>query len=339
MKPSSNFSHIYIEESAVPYQWAQRILNRFPKATVIRIGDYKEVFVRSGQNFRLQKASMKLILAVKKDRFLYPGSPNAQNFGLKNFYYNALILNCLYDCAYCYLQGMYASGNPLLFVNLGDYFTATRQALERRGDPHSPLYLAISYDTDLLAFESIVPYCREWIEFTRNTPELLIEIRTKSANYGSIRDLAPTDQVILAWTISPPSVARAHERGAPPLAHRLKAAKRAIDDGWQVRLCFDPVLRTENWLEHYASCIEETFKTIPADRIRDVTVGGFRVSAAHFKKMRSVRHDSELLYYPYERRGNVLSYPESENTELIEFMMEKLKTHIPENRIETWTSL
>ena len=106
---SPKFSHIYIEERAVPYQWAQKVLNRFPEATVIRVGDYKELFARTGQNYRLQKAAMNLILAAKKDRFLYPGSPNAQSFGLKNFHYNALILNCLYDCAYCYLQGMYPS--------------------------------------------------------------------------------------------------------------------------------------------------------------------------------------------------------------------------------------
>ncbi len=335
---SPKFSHIYIEERAVPYQWAQKVLNRFPEATVIRVGDYKELFARTGQNYRLQKAAMNLILAAKKDRFLYPGSPNAQSFGLKNFHYNALILNCLYDCAYCYLQGMYPSPNPVVFVNLDDYFAATRRALQRRKDPDSPLYLAISYDTDLLAFETIVPYCREWIEFSRNIPELLIEIRTKSANYGSIRDLAPTDQVILAWTLSPDSVARSYEQGAPPLAHRLKAAEKAIEDGWQVRLCFDPVLRTKNWAQEYGNCIEETFRRIPAERIRDVTAGGFRVSKDHFRKMRTVRHDSDLLYYPYESRGRVLTYSEGETGELIDFMIERLKKHIPENRIETWTS-
>ena len=339
MKLSPNFSHIYIEENAIPYKWTQHILTRFPKAAVIHISDYKEVFTRSGQNFRLQKESMKLILAVKKDRFLYPGSPNAQNFGLTNFYYNALILNCLYDCTYCYLQGMYTSGNPLLFVNLEDYFTATSQALHRREDPYSPLYLAISYDTDLLAFESIIPYCREWVQFARNTPELLIEIRTKSANFGSIRDLEPTDQVVLAWTLSPSIATRTYEKGAPPLLHRLEAAKRAIDNGWQVRLCFDPVLRTENWLEHYSACIEETFKVIAANSIHDVTIGGFRVSADHFKEMRSVRHDSALLYYPYKRKGNIVSYSENENSEINKFMIEKLKMYIPKDRIAAWTSL
>ena len=52
----------------------------------------------------------------------------------------------------------------------------------------NPVYLCISYETDILAFEEIVPYTSAWIEFARN-PNLIIEIRTKSNQYKLIRNL------------------------------------------------------------------------------------------------------------------------------------------------------
>ena len=32
------------------------------------------------------------------------------------------MLNCVYDCSYCFLQGMFNSANYLVFVNYEDYF-------------------------------------------------------------------------------------------------------------------------------------------------------------------------------------------------------------------------
>ena len=31
------------------------------------------------------------------------------------------MLNCVYDCRYCFLQGMYRSANYVLFVNYDDF--------------------------------------------------------------------------------------------------------------------------------------------------------------------------------------------------------------------------
>ena len=175
----SNLSHLYIERAAEKYPMTELLLSRFPTAERVLINNYKDVFARPGQHFQTQKRSIKLILAVKKDNLIYRGSNNAQDFGYPNFHYNALILNCVYNCDYCYLQGMYPSANMVVFVNSDDFFSATSEAIDQRLDPVTPLYLAISYDTDLLATESLIPYCHEWIEYSKSKDNLLIEIRTK----------------------------------------------------------------------------------------------------------------------------------------------------------------
>ncbi len=332
-----NFSHLYIERGADEYPLTRRIRDRFAKARVVEIDDYKAVFARPRQRFQAQKESMKLILAVKKDRFLYEGSGNSQRFSHEDFYYNTLMFNCVYNCDYCYLQGMYPSANIVVFVNLEDYFEATREGIRGRSSPSQPFYLCISYDTDLLAFESVVPYCRAWIEFAHAEPDLLVEIRTKSAAYRAIGDLPPTDRVILAWTLSPEPVAVRYEHGTAPLRQRLGAARSAIDDGWPVRLCFDPVLAVPSWESVYGDLVEEVFRRIDPAAVRDVTVGVFRLAKSHFQRMRRQRRDTPLLYDEFVQEDTTVTYPAERREEMAAFMRRRLGDHFEEERIVTWT--
>ena len=62
-----NFSHIYVERDAFDFELTDLTLSKFPRATVIKIGHYKDVFNRPGQDFQIQKSSMKLILAKKTE--------------------------------------------------------------------------------------------------------------------------------------------------------------------------------------------------------------------------------------------------------------------------------
>lgn len=116
------FSHIYIEEGIKDHVRTKEILAKFPNAIPVLIRHYKDSFNRNSQNFRIQKETPKLILAEKKDQFLYPGSDFSPNFSHQHFYYNTMALNCIYDCEYCYLQGMFPSANLVLFVNWEVFF-------------------------------------------------------------------------------------------------------------------------------------------------------------------------------------------------------------------------
>ena len=40
------------------------------------------------------------------------------------------MLNCIYDCKYCFLQGMFNSANYLVFVNYQDFFFAINEIIK-----------------------------------------------------------------------------------------------------------------------------------------------------------------------------------------------------------------
>ena len=117
---------LYIEEAVQDHPRTAEICAKFPQATQIPCRRYTEVFNRKGQNFRLQKRGPALILGHKFDTHVLEAPPGYGIGGQRNYYFSHM-LNCIYDCRYCFLQGMYSSANYLLFVNYEDFHQAIPQ--------------------------------------------------------------------------------------------------------------------------------------------------------------------------------------------------------------------
>lgn len=234
-----------------------------------------------------QKESPKLILARRRENFLYEGAPMCDRYGHSHFYYASMMMNCIYNCAYCYLQGLYPSANIVAFVNPEDYFPAVEEAL--------PSYVSISYDGDLLALEDIFGYGALWSDFARNHPDLTLELRTKSANFKAIAHVPPVDNMILSWTVSPQTIIDDYESGAPSLTSRIGSIKAAIEKGWPVRLCMDPILPVTGWESFMEEMLDQLAAAINPAQLYDISVGGFRMSEAQYKKLRRLRPTFPLM--------------------------------------------
>ena len=285
---NERFSHIYVEEEVAGKELVRTVLDNFPKSKVVPIKHYKDIFNRPGQEFLIQKQSQKLILARRKDNFLYEGSPVCERYGHSNFYYTTQMMNCLYNCSYCYLQTLYPSANIVAFVNPEDYFPELKAALGGK-----KAYISLSYDADILALEHIFGYVKIWAEFARKHKNLTFEVRTKSANFKAIANVKPADNMILAWTVSPGPVTDAYEEGAPSLSARIDNIKAAIEKGWKVRLCLDPVLPIKsgpiNWERQMGEMLGELQRGINLSALYDISIGAFRMSKAQYKKLRRLR--------------------------------------------------
>lgn len=323
-----SFRHIYIEKEIINNSNTKNILKHFKNSNIIEIDHYKDIFCRGKQNFLLQKNCPNLILARKDGNLIYEGAKVCEDFGNDYFYYTSSIMNCFYNCEYCYLQGMYPSANIVIFVNIEDVFDEVKNILKSH-----PMYLCISYDTDLLAFENITGFVGKWIEFAKEHKNLKIEIRTKSANFNPIENLEPLNNVILAWTLSPKEIIENYEKGTPDLKARLKSIKNAMNKNWKVRLCFDPLLYVKQWHQYYYEFINEIFNYLDENKILDVSIGVFRVSKDYLKKMEKIRPRSKILAYPFEINEGVCTYSKCHSKELIEFVYKETSKHIDKDKI------
>lgn len=322
------FSHIYVEKAVLGHPRTKAILSRFSKSRVIKIDHYKDVFNRPRQSFRLQKDSPSLILAGNTGASVFHGSPVCQDFGYENFYYTSSCRNCIFDCEYCFLRGMYGSADVVVFVNLEDAFSEVEDLLSKH-----PVYLCVSFDTDLIALENLTGYVSAWAEFTKDHPDLTIEIRTKSFRKDIFDKIPSCDRVIFAYTISPKEVIGRFEKRTASLAERLSAASCAMEKGFPVRLCFDPVIYLPDWKKAYTEMVSEVKGSIDLSRIKDVSIGTFRISSEYMKKLRKDLPGSSLCQFPFENHNGVMEYPDNLRNDMENTLVTLLQSSISQEKI------
>ena len=331
-----DFSHIYVESQSIDSDIAKQSFKRFPKAKIIEIEDYKKIFNKNGQDFQIQKLSTKLILAKKQPPFIYPATDIIQDSGFSNFYYCTPILNCIYNCEYCFLQGMYSSANIVVFTNTEEVKDAVKKQILERKYPDEPLLLSLSYNTDILALENILPLTKQWIDFANNIDDLFMEIRTKSGLTSSFNKLKPSEKILFAWTLSPNNVIQKHEHKTPLLERRIKSIQKIVDSGWPVRLSFDPILIYPNWKEDYKQMFERIKETISGDKIFDITIGVFRMSEDFFHRIKKTKPDSDLFYNNYDNANNVKTVTKDQKAMVRDFALSHLDGYCSRDKINFW---
>ena len=336
-----HFQHIYVEEAILQSPDVERVLRKFPKAKVIPIKHYKDVFNRKKQGRLAQSLSRKLILAKKEGQRLYDGAVVCQDFSESHFCYTSLLMNCPFHCAYCYLQGMYPSSNLVMFLNLEDYFSDCKKWIAEKGS----LYLCISYDSDLLAMEGVYPYVEEFARFLNQENALRIEVRTKAGGEGLWRkmqklplSLEGRKRMIFAFTLSPEEIIEEAEEGTARLSSRIFAIQKALEEGYLVRLCFDPMIYHPRWKELYGDLLQEVFEKIPMEQIHDCSVGSFRISESYLKAMGKALPSSPHTQFPYENTGGYYHYPKELMEEMEGFLYSRLQEKLPKEKIFRWDS-
>jgi spore photoproduct lyase len=287
-----DFSHIYVERDVQDHPLTGKILQKFPEAHVILIDRYEQLFNRPRQSYPLQQKVRSLILARHTGQLVYPGSPVCQSFDQRYFYYTSSIMNCIYSCSYCWLKGLYPSAYPVVFVNLEDTFREVEEMLKEH-----PVYLCVSYDTDLLGMEWLCGYASRWSSFCAEHENLTIEIRSKGGILPD--DMKACNRTIMAVTVSPEHACRQYESGAPSLQQRIDLIHSCMQRNMPVRLCFDPVLIYPGWMKDYQELVDQLAEEIDFERVKDVSIGTFRLSSSYLRRMRKQERDNAILQYPY----------------------------------------
>ncbi len=288
------FGHVYIEEDIVDTPYVKGILSKLPDTETIAVPDYKSVFSRKKQNINGQIANKSLILARAKGNLVYKGSDYCNAFGFDKFYYCSTVMGCIFNCEYCYLQGLYPSGNVVAFVNTEDFF----RELDKLDDG-TPALICCSYDSDIIALDKLLGTVGLWLDYAKAKPHLTFEIRTKSADISAFKDVSPIENVIIAYTVSPDSVSEKYEKRASSSKKRLISAAVLSDKGWRVRLSVEPVLVPIEDEKSYIELCNDIIELTNEHRIEDIAVGEFRMNNEYFKIIREQRNKSKLFANPF----------------------------------------
>ena len=271
---------IYIESEIAGHPRTAAICRRFPKAVCIPCRNYGEVFNRRAQNFRLQKERPSLILARKFDRFVHPVPAGYGIGGRRNFYFSHM-LNCIYDCRYCFLQGMFRSAHYVVFVNYEEFFDEIAAKVAEA--PQEESYFFSGYDCDSLAFEGVTGFVASALPRFGALPRAWLELRTKSTRLEALWSAEPLPNCVVAFSFTPQEVSEALEHQVPSVARRLRAMARLARRGWRLGLRFDPLIYSQEFRQQYRHLFAQIFAALGGDALHSVSLGPFRLPTGFFR--------------------------------------------------------
>ncbi len=320
---------LYIEEGVRNHPRSLNICDRFPKAKQIICERYTEVFNPKAQNFRLQKIKPALILAEKYKNFSMP-TPQGYGIGAEKNYYFSHMLNCLYDCRYCFLQGMFQSANYVLFVNFEAFQADIQQICN--ATPDEEIHFFSGYDCDSLALEPVTGFAEHFLPSFAEIPNAWLELRTKSTQIRSLLNRKSFPRCIVAFSLSPDEIAKKVEDKAPTLSRRLDALCKLQEHGWMIGLRFDPLIYQTTYQQDYKTFFEQVFSRISLDRLHSVSLGVFRLPANYFKKIHKLYPEVKLFSGPLETQNKSTSYQQEIEAEMMRYCTDQILNYIPASK-------
>jgi len=317
---------IYIESDVRDHPRTRKILERMPNLPIVEIEQYGEVFNPRAQNFRLQKKNPALIIA-RKNRGHVLAAPEGYGLGGPHNYYFSHMLNCIYDCRYCFLQGMYQSAHQILFVNYEDFGEQIRQvAANHRGQA---VWFYSGYDCDSLANEPMTRFTDYFLPLVTSIDNAWMELRTKSTQVRSMLKLEPCERIVTAFSFTDHVSHRKLERGVPSIAKRVDAIRKLVEAGWTVGLRFDPVVYHRDYQQAFTRLLDEIFTSIDAQQLHSVSLGSFRLTRDHFRRVARLYPEEPLFAQETMLDNGIISYPREREREMIEYCELQLLKHIP----------
>ncbi|NNE38780.1 MAG: DNA photolyase [Gammaproteobacteria bacterium] len=324
------FNRIYIENGIKTEPFVKQICEKFANANIVECNHYSEVFNKKAQNFRLQKQSPGLILAKKQNHFIKPAPPEYGIGGDINYYFSYM-LNCIYDCRYCFLQGMYRSANYVLFINYEDFLKEIRKTCNNH--TNKSCHMFSGYDCDSLAMEPLTGFMQFLLPQISDISNLLVELRTKSTQIRTLLDRPPQDNCVIAYSLLPDQLAKALDHKAPNIFRRLSAIRKLQDHGWKIGLRFDPLIYDSDMETIYEDFFSEIASQIDAKKIHSISIGTFRLPSSYFNTLAGYYPTDKLILSPLKNSNKMVSYEQDIKKKMLTYCYEQIHRHFDEKII------
>lgn len=265
---------IYLESKAKNYSLTQNILSKFSNASIIEIDHYKNIFDKNIWNRKLSNA---IILAKQEHISILPTPPNYWYPG-KAFFFKS-VLNCMFDCEYCYLKWAFKTPFPTIFVNYEDIQNAIEEKINslRKSGYNDTIYFYASNYSDIQWLDEMIHFNQSFIPFFEKFPNVLMESRTKSSNINSLLQLNNETMkhfknTELSFSLNPQSIIDSFEHKTSSLDQRIDAINTLLSDWRKVWIRFLPLLPVENYLPIYTEFITYVKEKIDINRINSIFI-------------------------------------------------------------------
>ena len=271
--------HIYVERKIRRGPLTERILGSLPGCSVYEIQDHRRIEAESlpikGYHTGIKRQV--LVLAHHPGPCIRPFPGPSEGLGPSEFYVSHAN-GCPFDCQYCFLQGYFDHGAPVLFVNQEDLLKELTEHLPRRAASGPAAVYHMGELSDALALESRSGFAAAAIPVFRHFPAARLELRTKCSGVEAFLPDGPPGNVTVSWTLTPWEAWKLYELRTPNPIMRLQSARACQEKGYQVGIRLDPALVYPEWEGGYAKLIQQIYEHLQPEGIESFVIGGFRYS-------------------------------------------------------------
>ncbi len=211
--------------------------------------------------------------------------------------------NCGFGCAYCAVQTFY--GDRIVFD------ADLKQKLrDLELDTDRFYHIGTGQSSDALMWGNRHGILDALCDFAESTSNVVLELKTKSANVAYFLDRRPPRNLILSWSLNPPAVIRNEEHFTADLEQRLAAARRVADRGVKVAFHCHPMLHYRGWRADYRDLARQVTGRFSDDEVLFVSFGSLTFIKPVIRAVRQRGLESKVLQAELVRGAKgKLSYP------------------------------
>lgn len=232
--------------------------------------------------------------------------------------------NCGYGCSYCSIQSFF-DGKQISFDK---GFGAKLKELVL--DAGKTYHIGTGQSSDSLMWGNSHGVLDALIDFARANPNVILELKTKSANVSHLLRTDAPKNILCTWSLNTPTLIRYEEHGTAALEKRLNAARKVADAGFLVGFHFHPIVHYDNWQRDYGFVVEQVGSMFEADEVALVSLGTLTYIKSVIREIRKRAIPSQILKMPMVDSDGKLSYPDE--------IKRALFSHVYESFADNWKS-
>ncbi len=196
--------------------------------------------------------------------------------------------NCGFGCSYCTIQTFY--GDAVVFdQDFGKKLKALRL------DSNRFYHIGTGQSSDSLLWGNRNGILDDLCEFAEAHPNILLELKTKSANIGYFLERKTPRNLVLSWSLNTDTIVNAEEHFTASLAKRLEAARKAADRGIRVAFHFHPMVYYQGWEEDYPGLARQIQRLFSPEEVIFISLGSVTLIKPVIREIRKKPHATKIL--------------------------------------------
>jgi len=203
LDPAGIIQHVYVEDDCRDLPLTTHILANLPgrEVRVIPTRSGPDILAATPTPHSLTGGKKHLVLCKNRGRFLKP-CPATREYRCCDYQVLNVGMNCPMDCVYCILQAYL--NNPWLsfFVNTDELLAELTTAFAE--SPQTFRRIGTGEFTDSMALDRITGLSRILIEFFKDQPNAVLELKSKAVALDNLKHSEHGGRTIMAWSLNSP---------------------------------------------------------------------------------------------------------------------------------------